>query len=110
MVEPQPAALVTMASTSSGKAARLRRAKAWAAPQIAGVPGQPATATLRGRDEDLHAIAGENFDGGGIDVGVEHLLGAAGEQGDAGAALAAGGRDPRPGLRGRHAGGREVQH
>jgi len=57
--------------------------------QITRMPGQAATAALGGRDDHFNAVAGEHFDGGGIDVGVEHLLSAAREQGYPGATLAA---------------------
>jgi hypothetical protein len=78
--------------------------------QIAGVPGQATTAALRGRDDDLHTVAGEDFDGGGIDVGIEDLLGAACQQGHPGAPLTTGGGDTRPSLRGRNRGRRQFQH
>jgi hypothetical protein len=96
-----------MASTSSGKIVQregLRRSP------IPGVPSQPTAAALIGRDEDLDAVAGEDFNSSGVDVRIEDLLRAAGEQGDAGTAFAPSGRDARPGLRGRHAARREVEH
>ena len=78
-----------MASTSAGNASRFRRAKLLRRAQIAGVPRQPAAAALGARDDDFDAVAREHFDGGGVDVGIEHLLRAAGEQRHARAAFAA---------------------
>ena len=48
--------------------------------KITGVPRESAAAALRFRHEDFHAVAREDFDGGDVDVGSEHLLRAAGQQ------------------------------
>jgi hypothetical protein len=77
---------------------------------ITGMPRQAATAALAAGDDDLHPVAGEHLDRGSVDIRIEHLLGAAGQQGHAGTAFAASGRDAGPGLGGRHAGRREVEH
>ena len=83
MPEPQPAALVTTASTSLGErvevAAGERRACSAAPVCIASAPQQPCAA----RDDRLDAVARQHAQRRPADVGREHLLRAAGQQRDA---------------------------
>jgi hypothetical protein len=54
--------------------------------QVADVPGEGAAAALVAGDEDFDPVAREDVDSREGDVGLEDLLGAAGEESDAGAA------------------------
>jgi hypothetical protein len=64
--------------------------------EVAGVPREAAAAALRLGHDDFDALLGEDGDGGGVDVGREDLLRAAGEERDAGTAFADGRGDARP--------------
>ena len=110
MVEPQPAALVTMASTSAGKAARLRRAKACAAAQSpecqARPPQQPwpdgmTTSTPLRASTSMVAV----LMSGSSTCWAQPVSSATRARRSPRAGVMA-----RPGLRGGHAGGREVEH
>ena len=89
--EPQPAAVVTIASTSRGKASRLRRASERADVEQSVVHRERAAAALAGRDHHLDAVARQHAQRRRGDLGPQHLLRAAGEERHPGAARALGG-------------------
>ena len=78
--------------------------------KVADVPGEGTAASLSGRDVDFDAVVGEGFDGGGVDVRIEDLLGAADEEGDFSLPGAFGWGDFRPGLFGWKGVRKEVEH
>ena len=88
-VEPQPAALVRMASKSSaGKAAKIRAREIAGHVAHAGVSGQCAAADLSGGHDDFAAVGLQHADGGAVEFAEGDLRDAAREERDARAALA----------------------
>ena len=110
MPEPQPAAVVITASTSSGNAVRFVRARSRRDALFADVHGERAAAGLILRDDDFDTGAAEHADRRPADLRREHLLRAAGEQRDAGAALPHGGLQRGQRTRGRQIGRDEIEH
>jgi len=48
--------------------------------EVARVGVERPAASLPGGDDPLHAVAREHVDGRGVDIGIEHLLRATGQQ------------------------------
>ena len=88
-MEPQPAALVTMASNVVEKeSCEVLAGEIAGGVAHSGVGGEGAAAELRCGHDDFAAVGGEHTDGGFVEVREGDLGDAAGEEGHAGASRA----------------------